>query len=89
MLRPFCARAGVEARGSSRRLQRALVDFGAEESFARAAQRVREHYGVAGALWRQTAHAAGLGEKTQVHGVGDGAGWITTQFGEQFGGRLQ
>ena len=168
----------MEARGSSRRLQRALVDFGAEESFARAAQRVREHYGVAvatsrvrrhtlrhgaqlsaqvvpappasvatlvtqmdgslipivtvaahgadrrqgkqlhwrevrlclarekesatpcygatlgsvgvaGELWRQTARAAGLGEKTQVHGVGDGAEWITTQFGEQFGGAGQ
>ena len=37
--------------------------------------------GVAGELWRQTAQAAGLGEKTKVHGVGDGAEWITTQFG--------
>ncbi len=45
--------------------------------------------GVAGALWRQTAPAAGLGEKTQVHGGGDGAEWITTQFGEQFGGAGQ
>lgn len=164
----------MEPRGTSRRLQRALVDFGAEESFARAAVRVREHYGVevatgrlrrhtlahgarlsavappppkttaavlvtqldgslipivepgvtggdrrqgkhlhwrearlclaresravtarygatlgsvgvAGELWRQTAHAAGLGSHTHVHGVGDGAEWITTQFGEQFG----
>jgi hypothetical protein len=41
--------------------------------------------GVAGELWRQTAQAAGLGPKTQVHGVGDGADWITTQFHEQFG----
>ena len=46
LLRPFCARAGVRPRGRSRRLQRALVDFGAEESFARAAVRVREHYGL-------------------------------------------
>ena len=173
-LRPFCARAGVEPRGSSRRLQRVLVDFGAEESFARATQRVREHYGVdvaegrvrrhtlehgaqmsalvvpppkdsastlvtqmdgslipivvspaegldrrkgkqlhwrevrlclarekesatacygatlgsvgmAGELWRQTALAAGLGGRTRVPGVGDGAAWITTQFQEQFG----
>ena len=163
----------MEPRGTSRRLQRVLVDFGAEESFARAAGRVREHYGVdvalgrvrrptlahgarmsaleappaaaaavlvtqldsslipivaptaqgadrrkgkqlhwrearlclarekesatarygatlgsvgvAGALWRQTARAAGLGERTRVHGVGDGADWITTQFQEQFG----
>jgi hypothetical protein len=175
VLRPFCVRAGVEPRGSSRRLQQVLVDFGAEESFARAAQRVQEHYGVevaegrvrqqtlrhgaqmsalvvvppqaaaltlitqmdgslipivvppeagadrrkgkqlcwrevrlclarehasaspcygatlgsvgvAGALWRQTAQAAGLGARTQVHGVGDGAEWITNQFGEQFAG---
>lgn len=41
--------------------------------------------GVAGELWRQTAQAAGLGPNTQVHGVGDGADWITTQFHEQFG----
>ena len=175
VLRPFCGRAGVAARGSSRRLQQVLVDFGAEESFARAAQRVQEHYGVevaegrvrqqtlthgarmsalvvvpphaaartlitqmdgsllpivvppeagadrrkgkqlcwrevrlclarehesaspcygatlgsvgvAGALWRQTAQAAGLGAHTHVHGVGDGAEWITNQFGEQFAG---
>ncbi len=174
MLRPFCARARVRPRGDSRRLQRVLVDFGAEDSFAQAAQRVREHYGIdvsvgrvrrhslrhgagmsalemappkkaartlvtemdgtmipivvppregvdrrqgkqllwrearlclarekdsatphygaslgsaelAGALWAQTARAAGLGPQTQVHGVGDGAGWILTQFGEQFG----
>jgi len=174
LLRPFCERAGVRPRGSSRRLQRALVDFGAEESFARAARRVREHYGVSvatervrqhtlahgaqisalpvpapkqsvatliteldgsmipivvppatgadrrrgkqhlwrearlclarpadsvtsrygatlgsvalvGALWRATARAAGLGTRTQVHGVGDGAAWILGQFQEQFG----
>ena len=174
VLRPFCARAGVRPRGRSRRLERALVDFGAEESFARAAARVREHYGldvaaemvrqqtlthgaqlsaltvappqhaatvlitqldgsmipivvppttgadrrqgkqllwrearlclarpqasatpcygatlgsvaVAGTLWRATAQAAGLGERTQVQGVGDGAPWILAQFQEQFG----
>ncbi len=174
LLRPFCERAGVRPRGRSRGLQRALVDFGAEESFARAAARVQEHYGldvsaeavrqytlahgaqlsaltvtppqravttlitqldgsmipivvppttgpdrrrgkqllwrearlclarphdsatpcygatlgsvsVAGELWRDTARAAGLGERTRVHGVGDGAEWILTQFQEQFG----
>ena len=46
VLRPFCVRAGVEPRGSSRRLQRAMVDFGAEESFAEAAQSLHEHYGL-------------------------------------------
>jgi hypothetical protein len=38
-----------------------------------------------GDLWRATAQAAGLGQRTQVHGVGDGAEWILTQFQEQFG----
>ena len=174
LLRPFCERAGVRPHGRSRRLQRALVDFGAEESFARAAVRVREHYGLdvaaeqvrqqtlthgaqisalkitppkraaailvtqldgslipivlplvegedrrrgkqllwrearlclarpqdsatscygatlgsvalTGALWRDTAHAAGLGPRTHVHGVGDGAEWILSQFEQQFG----
>lgn len=46
-LRPFATAAGVRCRGSSRRLQRALTDFGADEAFAPAAQKVREHYGVA------------------------------------------
>lgn len=41
--------------------------------------------GLAGELWRQTAQAAGVGATTKVHGVGDGADWITTQFREQFG----
>jgi hypothetical protein len=35
-------------------------------------------------LWRQTARAAGLGERTHVHGVGDGASWIVHQFTENF-----
>lgn len=33
-------------RGYSRRLQRVLVDFGAESAFAPAARRVREHYAI-------------------------------------------
>lgn len=44
-LRPLAARLGVSARAKSRRLQRVLTDFGAEHSFAKAAQSVREHYG--------------------------------------------
>ena len=176
MLRPFCQRAGIQPRGSSRRLQRVMVDFGAEESFMGARQRVQEHYGIdvaasrirrntlrhgaelsamnvvapkpsaatlvtqldgslipivesppdgpdrrqgkqlhwrevrlclarekesvtpvygatlgsvglAGEMWREVATSAGLGERTHVHGVGDGAEWITTQFQEQFGDR--
>lgn len=172
--RPFCQAARVRPRGCSRRLQRALVDFGAEESFARAAARVQEHYGIgvpvqrvrqhslrhgaalsavtpaspasaaavvvteldgslipvvvtspdapdarrgktllwrearlalardarratpcygatlgsvgqAGALWAQTARAAGMGGTSRVHAVGDGAAWIIAQCAEQFG----
>lgn len=45
-LRPFCKSAGVRNRGYSQRLQRVVVDFGAEHSFAKAAERVREHYGI-------------------------------------------
>jgi hypothetical protein len=36
---------GVTARGRSKRLNRALTDFGCEHSFGHAATRVREHYG--------------------------------------------
>jgi hypothetical protein len=45
-LRPFCQSARVRHRGYSQRLQRVVVDFGAEHSFAKAAERVREHYGI-------------------------------------------
>jgi hypothetical protein len=45
-LRPFCQSAGVRHRGYSKRLQRVVVDFGAEHSFGKAAQRVQEHYGI-------------------------------------------
>jgi hypothetical protein len=44
-LRPFPARTGISARGKSRRLERALSDFGAEHSFRRSCQRLQEHYG--------------------------------------------
>lgn len=38
-----------------------------------------------GQQWLRCALLAGLGRKTQVHGVGDGAQWITNQMEEQFG----
>jgi len=174
-VRPFCDRARIEQRGYSLPLQRALTDFGAEESFGRAAEKMREHYGielgasavrtqtlvhakaigaiehpppqapaqilitqldgsmipvvktggsqgkdkrkekevfwrevrlccarskdvvdniygatlgsinVAGLLWHQTARAAGLGSRTYVHGLGDGAPGIMNTFADQFG----
>jgi len=64
VLRPFSQRAEVECRGYSGGLQRVLVDFGAEESFGHAVERVREHYGIAvpkSAVRTQTeAHGAAL-----------------------------
>ena len=45
-VRPFAVAAGVQCRGYSLPFQRVLVDFGAEASFGRAAERVREHYGI-------------------------------------------
>lgn len=45
-LRPFCFKARVEPRGYSGPLQRVLTDFGAEQSFARAAAQVKEHYDI-------------------------------------------
>ncbi len=44
--RPFCQILGLAHRDYSLRLQRAMTDFGAEESFQRAAQRLEEHYGI-------------------------------------------
>lgn len=174
-VRPFCQRAQIRPRGYSLPLQRALTDFGAEESFGRATEKIREHYGLelgasavrrqtlthakaigavehvapslpvktviteldgsmipmvqtgigtgpdkrkekevfwrevrlccarspdvvhsiygatlgsvnlAGLLWRETARAAGMGNQTYVHGLGDGAPWIMNTFLEQFG----
>lgn len=46
LVRPFCAQARLRPRACSLRLQRALVDFGADDSFREAAKKVREHYGV-------------------------------------------
>ena len=45
-LRPFSASAEVVCRGYSPALQRALTDFGADEPFAGAAAKRREHYGI-------------------------------------------
>jgi len=43
--RPVQNQVGVAARGRSLKVQRALSDFGAEESFGQAAKRFEEHYG--------------------------------------------
>ncbi len=45
-MRPFCRQQGLEPGAFSRKVRRALVDFGAEVSFAQAAARMREHHGL-------------------------------------------
>ena len=44
-LRVFAPAAGISPRGKSRRLQRAVSDFGIEHSFAASCKRLKEHYG--------------------------------------------
>ncbi len=70
-LRPFCQCAGVRPRGYSRPLQRVLADFGAEASFARAAERVKEHYRIevpGSAVRKQTlAHGRKMAGLTRKH----------------------
>lgn len=46
MLRPFSRAAGVKSRGYSRPLQRRITDFGADVAFARAVEKLHEHYGI-------------------------------------------
>jgi len=67
-VRPFCVQAGVTPGGCSRRVQRALTDFGADEAFATAAEKFHEHYGVEVSVYRvrQTTykHARQMVEQT-------------------------
>jgi len=46
VLRPLPSRLGVSPRGKSLRLQRALADFGIDESFVVARTKLKEHYGL-------------------------------------------
>lgn len=45
-IRPFSASAEVVCRGCSDALQRAITDFGADDPFAGASAKLREHYGI-------------------------------------------
>ena len=45
-MRPFKESAEVECRGYSHWLQRAMTDFGADDPFAGAAKKLKEHYGI-------------------------------------------
>lgn len=64
-MRPFCQQAQITHRAYSLPLQRVLTDFGAEESFVRATEKLREHYGIelgASAVREHTlSHAKAIG----------------------------
>jgi hypothetical protein len=59
-VRPFSQAAAVESRGYSQGLQRAMVDFGADESFCDAVEKLKEHYGI-------TVPASAVRDRTQHH----------------------
>lgn len=46
LIRPFCLAAGVKKRAYSFLLQRRITDFGADLSFSRASEKLKEHYGI-------------------------------------------
>lgn len=46
LYRPFQSAAQINCRGYSKRLQRAITDFGVDDPFGRAAEKVKEHYGI-------------------------------------------
>lgn len=60
-IRPFALSAQVRCRSLSLGLQRAVVDFGADTSFATAAEKVREHY-------RVEVSQSAVRRATQAHG---------------------
>jgi hypothetical protein len=68
-IRPFAESAAVECRGYSEALQRVMTDFGADDAFAGAAAKLKEHYGievavsaVSGFTGGTRGHDAGAGE---------------------------
>lgn len=70
-VRPFAASAHVQCRSLSLSLQRVVVDFGADSSFAAAVEKVREHYGIEvsqSAVRRLTqAHGEAMQLESEVH----------------------
>jgi hypothetical protein len=77
---------------ADRRKQRLCKWQEARLCLARAVQSVRRRYGAtlgsvesAGRVWKSCVAAAGAGQKTRLHCVGDGARWIVAQVEEQFG----
>ncbi|MCP4460897.1 MAG: ISKra4 family transposase [Cytophagales bacterium] len=46
LVRPFSESAGVKCRGYSLPLQRRMTDFGSDDSFSKACEKMMEHYGI-------------------------------------------
>lgn len=46
LIRPFSLSAGLQSRSYSLPLQRRITDFGADASFSRASEKLKEHYGI-------------------------------------------
>jgi hypothetical protein len=63
-VRPFVLGAKVSPRGCSRPLQRAIVDFAADDPFARVALKLREHYGFE--IGESTIQRIGLGHAKAI-----------------------
>jgi hypothetical protein len=80
--------------GVDRRKGKQLLWREARLCLARPSDRAQALYGstlgtaeTAAWVWREVALKAGLGKKTHVHGLGDGAPWIVDKFRENFGGQ--
>ncbi|TXD14897.1 hypothetical protein [Extensimonas vulgaris] len=70
-LRPFARSAGVRARGCSRLLQRVVTDFAADPPFAKAMDKLVEHYGIV--LGESTIRHITLHHAQAIHRVSGGA----------------
>jgi hypothetical protein len=78
--------------GSDRRKGKQLLWREARLCLARSSDKAQPLYGstlgtaeMAAWVWREVALKAGLGKKTLVHGLGDGAPWIVDKFRDNFG----
>lgn len=78
--------------GSDARKDKQLFWREARLCLARSQDKTQAVYGstlgtaeTAGWVWREVALAAGLTQKTRVHGLGDGAPWIVDKFRDNFG----
>jgi hypothetical protein len=87
LLRPFSHSAGVTARAYSLPLQRRMTDFGADESFPKACEKMEEHYGITIPVSSMRsiteAHAQHIKDTEQLHtDIPDqpGVDWIIAEM---------